>query len=613
MSDADPFWLVVDGYEDEPAAFGVPPYVGFHVRYVCGVLRDHELPYRYLTVDDWRRLNQARDRADPLAAVLPEHPTSDAHCDTLADLSAPDWRDRLLGVVILAGAVVPGKYLRGTPISRNEVERLAADVPPGLPFLLGGWAPRHWRQAGWLPLRRGLFIAVQDLDATLDHLIRTGDTTHQRRDPEQWRRWALLGADSAAIHAHPDTPDPLHVEVEVYQGCVRYANGCMFCIEPKKGLPKWREIEHIVEEVTLALDAGARHVRLGGMTDVYTYRAEGLTDLVHPRPDPEPITELLQSLRDDPRLDLLHVDNANPSIIAEHLPEADAITRTLTEHLSDGAVLSFGLESTDPEVFAANRLNCTPQQAITAIELINRHGRQRGSRGLPRLLPGLNFIAGLHQWHPTRSTALDLEFLGELERRGLWVRRINLRQVEGDGYPEVEAEGFQAFKREVRERHDARLLEEMLPRGTRLGQVWWERHDSRLPGTQGRSGGPETAGVTFGRQLGAYPILVGLPYRVPLERMSDVIVTDHGQRSLTAVEAAMDPNTATEPMLRALPGVGRKSAWALVSHRARALRKRPEVSAFAEVADVGRALGRDLEPVAVEVLAAGLGEAAADR
>ena len=34
-------WLVLDGYEDEPAAFGVPPYVGFHIRYVCGCLYTH--------------------------------------------------------------------------------------------------------------------------------------------------------------------------------------------------------------------------------------------------------------------------------------------------------------------------------------------------------------------------------------------------------------------------------------------------------------------------------------------------------------------------------------------------------------------------------------------
>ena len=51
----DPYWLVLDGYEDEPAAFGVPPYVGFHIRYVCGVLEQHQLNYQYLTIDQWRQ------------------------------------------------------------------------------------------------------------------------------------------------------------------------------------------------------------------------------------------------------------------------------------------------------------------------------------------------------------------------------------------------------------------------------------------------------------------------------------------------------------------------------------------------------------------------------
>ena len=40
----EPAWLVIDGYEDEPAAFGVPPYVGFHIRYLCGVLEQAKSP-----------------------------------------------------------------------------------------------------------------------------------------------------------------------------------------------------------------------------------------------------------------------------------------------------------------------------------------------------------------------------------------------------------------------------------------------------------------------------------------------------------------------------------------------------------------------------------------
>ena len=47
-------WLVIDGYEDEPAAFGVPNYLGFHIRYICGVLEERGIEYTYMTVDQWR-------------------------------------------------------------------------------------------------------------------------------------------------------------------------------------------------------------------------------------------------------------------------------------------------------------------------------------------------------------------------------------------------------------------------------------------------------------------------------------------------------------------------------------------------------------------------------
>ncbi len=47
-------WLVIDGYEDEPAAFGVPNYLGFHIRYICGVLESRKVPYTYMTIDQWR-------------------------------------------------------------------------------------------------------------------------------------------------------------------------------------------------------------------------------------------------------------------------------------------------------------------------------------------------------------------------------------------------------------------------------------------------------------------------------------------------------------------------------------------------------------------------------
>ena len=199
-------WVVIDGYEDEPAAFGVPNYVGFHIRYICAVLESLGLEYSYMTIDEWRldrrRMNDSQSVSQRLG-----------HVD---------------GAVILAGAVVPGKYMRGTPISQREANQILLEMPAGTPLLFGGWAIRAWRQSGWTPLRKNMFMAVQDTDATLDHFLRTGVWKHKRRSPEQWKKWALNGAASKAVTEHPDLIDaegnagPLVYEVELYQGCVRY-------------------------------------------------------------------------------------------------------------------------------------------------------------------------------------------------------------------------------------------------------------------------------------------------------------------------------------------------------------------------------------------------------
>ena len=111
-------WLVIDGYEDEPAAFGVPPYVGFHIRYVCGLLSSKNIEYEFITIDQWR---------------LGERP----QCIK---------EGKLQGIALIAGAVVPGKYLRGTPISLKETDSMIRSFPREIPIIAGGWAIRGWRQ-----------------------------------------------------------------------------------------------------------------------------------------------------------------------------------------------------------------------------------------------------------------------------------------------------------------------------------------------------------------------------------------------------------------------------------------------------------------------------------
>ena len=540
-------WLVLDGYEDEPAAFGVPPYVGFHVRYICGVFETRGVDYDYLTIDQWR-------------------------------LGARPDIEEIDGVVIMAGAIVPGKYLRGTPISHRECDEMIRTLAPGRPIIAGGWAIRGWRQAGWQPLRKDLFLCVQDTDATLSWYLSTGDFKHQRRTAVEWTAWAQAGAVSKAVTEHPDLAGPLTYEVEVYQGCVRYKRGCKFCIEPKKGVPVWRTPRDVITEVTRALDQGVEHVRLGGMTDVYTYMADGVVELEYPVPNPEPLANLLHGLREDERLATLHVDNGNPSIIAENLEPATEITKTLVETLSDGSVLSFGLESADPAVHKENWLNCNADQLKTAIRLVNKYGKEPGERGLPKLLPGLNFIAGLNG-ESAETYGLNKQLLNQIRNENLWLRRINIRQVEGIGFQEIPTDLFKDFKTWTRNEIDAPLLTELFPLGLKLSGVTWEAHDGRirLPAHLGEEHRDPAihgkAGITFGRQIGAYPILIGVPYHIPLETTTDIIVTGHGARSITGVECGLKMSTVTQKQLESMPGIGEKSAWNLISARAKAASK----------------------------------------
>ena len=324
----------------------------------------------------------------------------------------------------------------------------------------------------------------------------------------------------------------------------------------------------------LAHDAGVHHVRLGGMTDTYTYMADGVRELEYPVPNPEPIARLLHGLRDDERLGVLHTDNGNPSIIAEHLEPSEEITKTLVETLSDGAVLSFGLESADPSVHEANWLNCDPDQLKSAIRLINKHGRVRGERGLPKLLPGLNFIAGLNG-ESKETYQMNLDLLHDIRREGLLLRRINIRQVEGEGFQDIPPEQFSSFKTNVRDTIDGPLLKELFPLGTILSDVHWEAHDgrTRLPSHLGEAHTAEAsrgkAGITFGRQIGAYPILIGVEYHIPLETQSNIVITGHGARSITGVETNLNHRVMTQKQLEAIPGIGDKTAWKLISQRAK--------------------------------------------
>lgn len=260
------------------------------------------------------------------------------------------------------------------------------------------------------------------------------------------------------------------------------------------------------------------------------------------------------------------MDNANPAVIATYPQEAEEVIHTLAECCTSGNVLALGLESADPAVHDANNLNSTADQVLAAVRLINRVGGARGETGLPRILPGLNLICGL-DGETAETYDLDLALLRQILDEGLLLRRINIRQVIPSRRiftVRVDGRRFKKFKETVRTEIDQPILERLVPRGTILRQVYAEIHDGN---------------VTFGRQPGSYPLLVGIPYRVELNRYYDVLVTDWGYRSLTGFTYPFDLNAMPMSAIAALPGIGKKRAAAIAV-------KRP----FRDLADLSRAV-----------------------
>lgn len=509
--------VILDGYTDEPACLGVPPYVSPYVRLCYGAAKAAGAEVRYLTIDQWRGGH----------GLLPE-----------GDLLA-----------VVRNVAVPGKYLRGMPASDRELEDIRASFKGAAIASLGvgpGAVPRRLRDSFDL-------VASGDLDAAVFDAASTGALGDRPRSGDEWASWLILGAELCALH--PDIWGPLIAEVQMYRGCVRYVSGgCRFCVEPLYGRVSFREPHSILEEVRALARAGVRNYRLGAQSCVYCYESKEVGGSETPRPNPEAVESLLRAISEDVRPDVFHLDNANPAVVAEHPDESRRITKAIAKHCTSGNVLAFGLESADPAVAKANNLNATADQTMEAIRLVNEIGSEIGPTGLPRVLPGINLLCGLAG--ETKGTyELDLEFLRRVVAEGLMLRRINIRQVipSREEFPGVRhKEAFTRFKRTVRQEIDEPMLGRVVPDGTLLTGVYTELREG---------------GRTFGRQTGSYPILVGLPYPFEVGRRVDVVVAGRGPRSVRGLVHPTDANKATLSMLDAIPGIGRKTAMGIVRAR----------------------------------------------
>jgi len=509
--------LVLDGYADEPACLGVPPYISPYARLAYGALSDAGAEVDYSTIDQWRSGNVRLERYDIISMVR--------------------------------NVSVPGKYLRGMPASNRELAVIASSFDGASVASLGvSPAKLEHRLVDQFD-----HVVSEDLDATLYDLVTERVLNDRRRTYEEWNSWLLTGARACTMH--PDHGGQLIAEVQMYRGCARYiSGGCSFCVEPLLGEVSFRQPKDILKEVRALSNVGVRNFRLGAQSCVYCYMSAEIGENETPTPNPDAIESLLRGIRELVDPEVFHLDNANPSVISEHPEESRKVTKAIARYCTSGNVLAFGLESADPDVKEANNLNATAEQTLEAVRLINDIGSPRGPTGLPLVLPGINFVCGLRA-ESKRTYELNLKFLRRLLSEGLMIRRINIRQVipSREEFPPIPSRvDFERFKKTVRAEIDGPMLERLVPDRTVLRSVYAEVREG---------------GRTFGRQVGTYPLLVSLPYPVEIGRRFDVAVTGRGMRSVTGVMHPTDANSATMSMLEGVPGIGRRRAMAIVRRR----------------------------------------------
>jgi radical SAM superfamily enzyme with C-terminal helix-hairpin-helix motif len=562
---ADLTVTIVDGYVDEPAHFGVPPYVSTYPRFTAGALVDAGVSAGSIT---YHTIDELRDDRSKWADVA----------DT--DL-----------MIYLGGMTVPGKYVGGTPAEPDEVRELAwtADGTTlmGGPVRFGVGEENAGAQE---TERKDLdydFVAKGDVEAAAHDLVESGleGFGDRMRDNENLDRWATKGA--FVVEDHPNHPDYLIAELETSRGC---AYRCSFCTEPLYGDPGFRSAESVVHEVEALYERGVRHFRLGRQADILAFGGDGEA------PNPDALERLYAGIRGvAPGLETLHLDNMNPVTIVDYPERSREAIRIIAEHNTAGDTAAFGLESADPVVREENNLLVSADECLEAVRVVNeeagwRPGDDRGdaptvgesaANRLPKLLPGINLVHGL-QGERRETFEHNKRFLRRVYDEGLMLRRINIRQVMAFAGTEMSDTGadiardhkelFTEYKRDVRETIDHPMLQRVVPAGTVLPDVHLEYHQD---------------GKTFGRQLGTYPLLVAVPGERELGTTLDVAVVDHGYRSVTGVPHPLDPNAASMDELTLLPGVGRSTAGNIVVNRP-----------YGSVGDLDRELGVDLSAFA---------------
>ncbi|MBN2457634.1 radical SAM protein [Candidatus Woesearchaeota archaeon] len=492
---------IIDCYTDEPAGLGVPPYLGTYPRYIYGRLKHDSRSEEifYLTIDDIRLYRRYSSR-------IPEtKPNSKTNINIL-NLTR-NWsrtKEILSGtdrLIVILGVHVPGKYLSAVPGTLKEV----LGYIEGLrcyKILTGPAATEHGTQ-----LEGGKFAKMPDkgaFDETIADLV---------TDYDDIAKAAVKGAE-----IQKQISDLRIAEIETGRGCTRYP-GCSFCTEPLKHRLEFREQRDIHQEIKALIKNRIRHFRLGKQSCFYSYKSDGANC------NTKEIEKLLKPIS-EMKPDVLHIDNANPMMVDE------PATRLIVKYCTAGNTAAFGVESFDPDVQEKNNLNCNNEGIYKAVRIINKHGAARGENGMPKLLPGINLLFGLIGENKG-SFEHNISWLKRFVDESLLLRRINIRQVTpfegtrlyseaGSRFLKKNRKHYWKWRDSIRRSVDYPMLKLVTPAGIVLKQARAEVYDGKN---------------TFCRQVGTYPLIIGVKQRLKLGSSYDLRITGHMLRSITGEPA----------------------------------------------------------------------------
>jgi radical SAM superfamily enzyme with C-terminal helix-hairpin-helix motif len=476
-------YTILDCYTDEASGLGVPPYLGTYPRYIYGQLIKEGHEVTYLTIDDLRSWKMYKYVIKEITVKQ----KSNILIYNLTNNMANEVIEQTEILIIVLGVHVPGKYLTAMPGTLQEVVPLLNDI--NCKKILTG------------PAIFGTQLEGGKFFEKVKHDFEIIDYSMPFEDLEKY------AVHSASILTQ--IPDKRMIEIETGRGCK--VGKCSFCTEPIKSNFVNRKKEDVIKEVIAYYKQGARFFRLGKQADFYA--------------SDRPI-ELLKEIRHIcPDIEVLHIDNVNPNSVIT--PQGIEITKAIVKYCTPGNIAAFGVESFDKQVVKANLLNTHPIIAMKAIRIINEYGAIRGENGLHKFLPGINIILGL--LNETKQTQREnMSHLQQVMDEGLLLRRINIRQVAvlpdtflekngGNKYLRKNKQYYWKWRNEIRQKIDWPMLQRLVPVGTILTDVYTEMYDGK---------------TTFCRQMGTYPLAIGVKGRIPLKEKIKVKVVGHMLRSV---------------------------------------------------------------------------------